>query len=209
VTVTDRPRIASMTTPPGGTSGASGAGEGRWRLPVLVLLSLLLVASLAFLGWALYERRDADEGAVRVRSTQTTGEQRERDAVMSVARQFVINTGTYGPEDLDDKGQMPGYRSRVEDLITTKFKASFEEQVPVAEQMVAKFALVRTAAVFSTGVATLDDDSASVLVAGAFTDKYGKAATGDPHQFRWEVRLVKVEGAWLVDLYDVIGSAKK
>jgi len=195
-----------MTTPPVGTSGA---GDGGWRLPVLVLLSLLLVASMAFLGWALYQRRDTDEGGVRVRAGQTTGEQRERDAVMSVARQFVINTSTYGPEDLDDKGQMPGYRDRVEELITTKFKASFEDQVPVAEQMVAKFGQVRKAEVFSAGVATLDDDSATVLVAGAFTDKYGKAAAGDPHQFRWEVRLVKVKGAWLVDRYDVIGSVKQ
>lgn len=194
-----------MTTPPT-TSGVPGAGDGRWRLPALALLSLLLVASLGFLGWVLSERRDADEGGLRVRSSQTTGEQRERDDVMSVARQFVLRTGTYGPEDLDDKGQMPGYRERVTELITTKFATSFKEQVPVAEKMVAQFGLVRKADVFGAGVATLDDDSASVLVAGAFTDTYGKAAAGDPHQFRWEVRLVKVRGEWLVDVYDVVGG---
>ena len=58
---------------------------------------------------------------------------------------------------------------------------------------------------FSTGVATLDADSATALVAGTFTDTYrtakgeraGPAAPGRRSGSRWT--LVKTDGEWLVD----------
>ena len=55
--------------------------------------------------------------------------------------------------------------------------------------------------------------NSTALVAGTFTDTYAKGAKADarglePAPFRIEVRLVKVDGTWLVDDFSpVTGSA--
>ncbi len=67
---------------------------------------------------------------------------------------------------------MPAYRERVGEVITPKFKASFEKEAGVAEQLVAQSQAARVAEVFATGVSDLDPDSATALVAGTFTDTY-------------------------------------
>lgn len=172
-----------------------------WRLPVLGLLVLLLVASLVFLVLVALDRRDPDGGGLRLGSDSTSADQRTREELMQRTEQFVLRMGTYGPEDLDDKGKLPGYTERVKEMITTQFATEFEESVQVAEQMVKQFAHQRRVAVYGVGVAAADDDSATVLVAGGFTDKFGKAAADAPIQFRWQVKLVTVDGDWLVDDY--------
>jgi Mce-associated membrane protein len=172
-----------------------------WRLPVFGLLVVLLLASATFLGWALVDRRDSYGGGVRLSADQGTGQDDVRDEVRNRTEQFVLRMGTYGPDLLDDKSEMPEYRKRVKELITTKFATSFDEEVTVAEQTVAQVGLVRKAAVFAVGVATLEDDTATALVAGAFTDRFGKGAAGEPRQFRWQVSLVLVDGEWRIDDY--------
>jgi hypothetical protein len=125
--------------------------------------------------------------------------QREREAVMAQTEQFMLRMGTYGPDLLDEKGGMPEYRQRVEEVITPKFAVSFEKEAATAEQLVAQAKISRQAQVFATGVSTIDEDSATALVAGSFTDSYPKAGQRDPSPFRIEVDLVKVKGKWLVD----------
>jgi hypothetical protein len=125
--------------------------------------------------------------------------QREREAVMAQTEQFMLRMGTYGPDLLDEKGGMPEYRQRVEEVITPKFAVSFEKEAATAEQLVAQAEISRQAQVFATGVSTIDEDSATALVAGSFTDSYPKAGQRDPSPFRIEVDLVKVKGKWLVD----------
>ena len=120
--------------------------------------------------------------------------QSEREAVMAQTEQFMLRMGTYGPDLLDDKGAMPEYRQRVEDVITPKFAVSFEKEATTAEQIVAQAQISRQASVFATGVSAIDDDSATALVAGAFTDSYPKTGAREPAPFRIEVSLVKVEG---------------
>lgn len=179
------------------------SAPARWRLPVFGLLVVLLLASVVGLVWVVVDRQDTDGGGGGLSSDQAD----VRDAVRNNTEQFVLRMGTYGPDLLDDKGEMPDYRKRVREMITTKFATSFDESVTVAEQMVAQFALVRKADVFSVGVATLEDDNATALVAGAFTDKYGKGATDEPRQFRWQVSLVRVDGEWRVDDYVPVTGA--
>jgi hypothetical protein len=114
---------------------------------------------------------------------------------------------------LDDSGQMPEYRDQVREVITPKFAADFDKEVATAEQLVAQGGITRTADVFATAVSSIDDDSARVLVAGAFTDSYQqgegkKARTVDqePLPFRFTVDLVMIEGKWLVDDFSPVSS---
>jgi Mce-associated membrane protein len=186
------------TTPVPATESRRSPG---WRLPVLGLLVLLLVASIVFLVLVAVDRRDSDGGGLRLESDSTTSAQRTREELMQRTEQFVLRMGTYGPEDLDDKGKLPGYTERVKEMITTQFATEFDESVQVAEQMVVQFAHQRSVDVYGVGVVSADDDSATVLVAGGFTDKFGKAAADAPIQFRWQVELVTVGGDWLVDDY--------
>lgn len=189
------------------TTASPNRPAQRWRLPLLVLLAVALIAASVWLGVLVLDRTDSDDGPVRVRAEQTTDDERVREDVMAATRQFVLNMGTYGPEDLDDKGKMPGYRDRVKPLLTTSFGTQFEEAITVAEQLVAKFAQKREADVYGVGVASFDNDSAKALIAGALTDSFGKGEQEDPRQFRWEVDLVKVDGDWLVDNYEPVGAA--
>jgi len=134
---------------------------------------------------------------------------------MSQARQFALRINTYGPDLLDAKsGQMPKYRAQVEEVITAKFRASFEKDgVPLAEASVSQTGLKRTAQVYSTGVAAIDDGTATVLVAGSFTNAYPKKkgsstyGAADPEPYRFEVSMVKTGGKWLVDNFAPVESA--
>lgn len=161
-----------------------------FRLVLLVVLLVVALGSGGVLGYLLLSRSSG------------TDSQPERDEVMSVARQFMLAINTYGPKLLDDQNQMPEYRSSVSALITPKFQASFDQNVGIAEQT-AKAGLTRSADVFSTGVSDLGPDSATVLVAGSFTNAYknakGKDVQDEPAPFRVTVSVIKVDGKWLVD----------
>lgn len=177
-------------TPPGGS---------RFRV---VLLAVLLVVALASAGTLV---------ALLVRGGGTDS-QPERDTTMKVAREFMVRLNTYGPDDLDAQSkQMPGYRKAVTALITPKFKASFEKSVSLAEQTVAQVQLERKADLFGAGVSSLDSDSATVLVAGSFTNAYdqsdGKRFTDEPAPFRVAVQLVRINGTWLVDDFAPVSAA--
>ncbi|MEJ7773816.1 MAG: hypothetical protein WKF72_03320 [Nocardioidaceae bacterium] len=176
--------------PPGPVS----SGASPFRLLLLGALVVLLLASVGTSIWLLAGR-----------SGQADDVQAERDAAMAQARQFMLRVNTYGPEQLDERGELPEYRELVEEVITPKFAASFAEGVTAAEQTVSEVGLGRTAQVYAVGVTTLDLDSATALVAGSFTNSYPRPKNPDeriedePAPFRVEVSLVKIEGTWLVD----------
>src|SRR5690606_31872604 len=90
-------------------------------------LAVLCVASAAALVWLLQRQSSASPGGL--------AEPAERERVMSVTDQFVKRLGTYGPDLVDDSGQMPDYRKQVREVITPKFAADFDEQVTTAEQL--------------------------------------------------------------------------
>jgi hypothetical protein len=169
-----------------------------FRFLLLGFLVLVLLAGAGISIWLL-STRGSEALGVQGGASET---QAERDAVMSQTRQFMLRMGTYGPDQLEE-GQLPEYRELVTEVITPKFEASFEESVATAEQLVAQAGVSREAEVFSTGVVTLDSDSATALVAGTFTDTYrtaqGQEQEQRPVPFRIEVDLVRTEGEWLVD----------
>jgi hypothetical protein len=165
----------------------------RFRRGLFAALVAIVVVGAVALAWLV-----AGRGVGAVGGGQGDV-QREREAVMAQTEQFMLRMGTYGPDLLDEKGGMPEYRQRVEEVITPKFAVSFEKEAATAEQLVAQAKISRQAQVFATGVSTIDEDSATALVAGSFTDSYPKAGQRDPSPFRIEVDLVKVKGKWLVD----------
>ena len=186
-------------------AGSAPVQSPRFRRGLLVVLTVIVVAGLMTLVWLVSSR---GVGAVGVGGDQEQV-QGEREAVMAQTEQFMLRMGTYGPDLLDDKGAMPEYRQRVEDVITPKFAVSFEKEAATAEQLVAQAKISRQASVFATGVSTLDDDSATALVAGAFTDSYPETGAREPAQFRIEVSLVKVKGEWLVDNFTPVTGAEE
>lgn len=177
----------------------------RVRFATAAALALVVAACVALLVSMTLAGRSSAGGGLDLPD--------ERDQVMSLTDQFVKRLGTYSPDMLDQSGQMPEYRTQVREVITPKFAADFDKEVATAEQLVAQGGITRTADVFATAVSSIDDDSARVLVAGAFTDSYDrgtgkKARTVDqePLPFRFTVDLVMIGGRWLVDDFSPVSS---
>jgi hypothetical protein len=168
-------------------------------------LALVVAVCVALLVWlAAGGRASAGGGLDQVE---------EREQVMSMTDQFVTRLGTYSPDMLDRSGQMPDYREQVREVITPKFAADFDKEVAAAEQLVAQGRITRTVDVFATAVSSIDDDSARVLVAGAFNDSYAQgsgkksaAVDQEPLPFRFTVDLVTLDGEWLVDDFTPVSS---
>lgn len=181
------------------------APAARFRLVLLIVLSVVLVLSIGtFVGLAV--TGESSPTAIFDGDADETDET-DRQAVMSQAQQFILRVNTYGPDLLADDGTMPEYRELVREVITDKFAASFEESVPAAESTVSQAGFSRAAEVFGAGVSVIDDDSATALVAGSFTNSYpvdaedldGERQDDLPLPFRVRIELVKVGGEWLVD----------
>ena len=190
----------STTTDPGpdtetgeATDRTSQSRSSLLRWGVLALLIAVILAGVGYVGWQL--TRGADESVVS-----------QREQAMSAADKFVGRVNTYGPEDIgSDKKTMPKYRKDVGVLLTPKFEKSFLGNVTFAEATVAQQGVGRTSSVHSTGVAGLDEDSATVLVVAELAISYPKAE-GSKERVeaarqlaRTEVELIKQNGKWLVD----------
>lgn len=196
---------ATSTTDSAGPGPAPGSRLLRVLVPVLVLVLLGCLGSLVYLAGS----RSAEGASFGDRVASVfegdTSQAREREVAMSQAKQFVLRLNTYGPQLLDENNAMPEYRELVTEVITPKFATDFEENAALAEQTVAQAGVGRTGEVFATGTSAIDGDSATVLVAGSFTNSYpdpqdpeGRIDT-DSLPFRFEVSLKKIDGEWLVD----------
>jgi Mce-associated membrane protein len=186
--------------PDSGTTGSAKTSSGRRaRALVAAFLALVVVASGATLVWLVSQR-----------SGEPAEVQREREQVMSVARSFVLRINTYGPDLLAEDGTMPAYREEVEEVISSKLEASFTESAGLAEATVSQAGLGRTAEVFAAGVLSIDDDSATALVAGEFTNTYpdpeddAQRVEDLPLPLRLRIEMVKVDGEWLVDDFEPV-----
>ena len=180
----------------------------RVRVAIAAALALVVAVCVALLIWLSVAGRASADGGLDLPD--------EREQVMSTTDQFVKRLGTYSPDMVDDSGQMPAYREQVREVITPKFAADFDKQVATAEQLVAQGGITRTADVFATAVSSIDDDSARVLVAGAFTDSYRQGKGDDartvdqePLPFRFTVDLVVIEGEWLVDDFTPVSAPEE
>jgi Mce-associated membrane protein len=183
------------------TTGSEGTPRSAtFRLVLLGVLVVALLASAGILVWLLADRRgEADDV------------QSQREEVMSQTEQFVLRLNTYGPEQLDDQNHLPDYEKQVTDVITPKFATDFEKSgLPIAEKVVAQSGYARAAKVYGVGVEAMDEDSATAIVAAGLSGSYPdpkhpddatKRLSTAADVLRWEVKLVKVDGTWLVDDY--------
>jgi Mce-associated membrane protein len=207
----------SEATPEIAPGTATRRGQAALRWAVLGVLAAVILASLGYLGTRVV-RDGTGSGWGRVSSAFSADDslQGERDAAMSQARQFALRVNTYGPDLLDaQSGQMPKYRSQVEAVVTAKFRTDFEKSgVPLAEATVSQAGIKRTAQVYATGVAAIDSDTATVLVAGSFTNSYPKKkgstkyVAAAPSPYRFEVSMVRTGGKWLVDSFTPVEKAE-
>ncbi|WP_244931429.1 hypothetical protein [Nocardioides sp. W7] len=190
-----------MTSSPHDPAGSAAAPRSaRFRAVLLVALVVLLLCSAGAVVWLLAARGgDAED------------RQGQRDAVMSQARQFMLRSYTYGPDDLDEAGRLAENRAQVEEVVSDKFGAAYEESIAAIEQLVKSQGVGQSAQVHGVGVQYLDGDSARALVAGesTFTQRAEDGSTQDvqTQTFRMVVDLVKVDGAWLVDDSNIASAA--
>ena len=132
------------------------------------VLVLVLLASLGSLIWLLAGRRGDAEDL-----------QREREAVMAQAGQFMLRMGTYGPDLLDDQGAMPEYREPGQGASSRPSSPPPSTRRPAPPSSWSRRPAWRgRRRCFATGVSTIDSDSATALVAGTFTDTYAKGGAG-------------------------------
>lgn len=149
------------------------------RTAMVAVLALLLVAAVAAGTWG-YTRMSSAEDELEARAD-----------VVSVAEQFTVAVNNYDSESIDQ------YQSTVDKLLSTKFQGQFNEAMQDIVTRVQQAKMQSEGKVLASGVATIDDDSARVLVVSDASVK----TVYDQRQrhFRWEVSLVKVDGKWLVD----------
>jgi Mce-associated membrane protein len=147
---------------------------------VIAVLALVLVLGVATAVWFELKVRDSDR------------QERQRAEAVSAASQFAVRMDTFDGKDMD------AYSKKVQELLTTKYKSEFDKQFQPFKQVYSQAQAVGTGKVVMSGVASYDDDSATVLVVhdGSVKSKLGQSQVR--HQ-RWSVDLVKVDGRWLVD----------
>jgi hypothetical protein len=143
------------------------------------VLVLLLVAAVAAGIWG-FARLSSAEKEIDARAD-----------VVRVAEQFAVAVNNF------DSNSVADYSSTVSELLSTKFRGEYDKAMEDIVTSVQEAEMESEGEVLASGVATIDDDSARVLVVSDATVK----TVFDERQrhFRWEVSLVKVEGKWLVD----------
>ena len=197
------------------------------RRAILAVLVLVIVACLGTVAVIVLTRGTGDGLGDRLSSLQDdsvpgTGVSENREQLLTLSREFATRFNTYDESMLDDAGHLPDYAA-VEDLMTPKFGSVFAENVGYAEQTVSQLGVASAATVYAVGVASQDEDSAEVLVAGTVELSYpvpddkgkgddqqsGIDPEGDeerlstgPQRFRYQLSMVKVDGSWFVDDVD-------
>jgi Mce-associated membrane protein len=165
------------------TDGRPGSSGGL-RAAMAAVLVLLLVAAVAVGIWG-YTRLSAAEDELEARS-----------AVVRVAESFMVQFNTYDPEGVDE------YVESVNELLSTSAKTTFGKQLEDITTLIRETELESEGKVHASGVASLDQDSARVLVVA---DAEATSASGPVQRhFRWEISLVQVDGEWLVDDFEPV-----
>ncbi|MDP9821990.1 hypothetical protein J2S59_001799 [Nocardioides massiliensis] len=118
-------------------------------------------------------------------------ESQERTAVIRVAEQFTAEVNNYDADSIDQ------YRDTVGELLTTKFRAEFDQAMEDIVTQVDEAKMTSQGEILVSGVSSIDPDSAEVLVVAdaAVTTVFDQLN----RHFRWKITLAKVDGDWLVD----------
>jgi len=161
------------------------------RLPLramtFVLLALAFLALIAIVAEVVW---------LRPRYDDLTHRQDDRKEVVALTQRWATLTNTYSPETFD------AWEEQVSALLSTRFRAEFEEETAALRPTIEQIKLTSKGTVLKTGVASLDDDSAVVLVV-ADADTTSTVRPAQRH-FRWQVDLVKVDDEWRGDDFTAV-----
>jgi hypothetical protein len=156
------------------------AGLSRAIAAVLALIVLVAAAVVVY-----------ELVSVRPRYLDARAEEHARTEVVRSAERFVVEANNFDASDL------PTLKQRIAPMLTTKFRTDFESTIDDILTQIEQAKLVSKGEVLRSAVASVDADSAEVLVVA---DASAQSSFGTrARHFRWSVDLVKVDGRWLVD----------
>jgi Mce-associated membrane protein len=155
------------------------------RLSRGIATTLAVVAALALVAIVV------ELVLLRPRYQEARADERTRTEVAQVAEQFAVQVNNYDTGSIDD------YQESVRALLTTKFAGEFEKAMGDIVTSVNEAQMSSQGKVLTSAVASVDPDSAEVLVVADANVK--TVFDTRARHFRWEVSLVKVDGTWLVD----------
>ncbi|HEX6516915.1 MAG TPA: hypothetical protein VF049_15200 [Nocardioidaceae bacterium] len=128
---------------------------------------------------------------LRPRYQDVQSQKQARTDVVRVAQRFTVEVNNYDAKSID------GYKQRIAPMLSTRFRGEFDHAMKDIMASVKQTDMSSKGQVLASGVASLDPDSAEVLVV---SDAEVKTVFDTRvRHFRWEVSLVKVDGRWLVD----------
>lgn len=179
----------------GGTAGpatdAAARPPARWRVALTAALATLLVVGLAAAGYLSYRWHHPTTEPFRPTAGSAVPPDADRRDALAVAEQFALRMDTVDGSDVD------GYVEGINEMLTTKARTENVKTFEAMKQSYAAAEVKGTGEVLQKGLADIDRDSATVLVAH---DADVTTTQGDiEHHYRWSVELVKVDGAWRVD----------
>jgi Mce-associated membrane protein len=174
-----------------GDPGPSGRGPQHRRTIATVLAAvtvLALAGVVVLLTWLRGETSEIDAA------------QQDRLEVTQATERFVESWNTFTPENAEQ------YVEDIAPLLSTKFRTEFTDSAEdvltgIEQQQLSSEGevLVDTDGIPLVGIATLDQDSAEVLVVSdADRESSGQQVV---RHWRWQVSLVQVDGEWLVDAF--------
>ena len=162
--------------------------DDRSRTPVARwgLLGLFAVLALAALVVVVVEVT-----TLRPRSQQVAADRADRSDVVRVAERFTVQVNNY------DVGSVDHYQASITPMLSPKFKQDFDKAMTDIVASVKQAKMTSKGQVLTSAVASIDPDSAQVLVVSDASVK--TVFDTRARHFRWEIALVKIHDRWLVD----------
>ncbi len=166
-------------------NGARGGMSPRLSWGITGVLGLLAVLAAVALVLEL--------AVLRPHYQQARADDQARADVTRVAERFTVQVNNYSVDSLDS------YESAITPMLSPKFKGEFDKAMQEILGQVKQSKVTSKGQVLTSAVASVDPDSAQVLVVA---DANAKSIFGTRvRHFRWEVSLVRIDGKWLVDNY--------
>jgi len=162
---------------------------------VALALLAVFVLGAALSGVFVYRQNHlTDKPFSLLNSGRELDDSGEVGRVKAVSEQFALRMDSLSSKDV------PGYIDNVAEVLTTRCRADFEKSESALTGSIGTVAFETQGFIRSTGVTTLDDDSATVMVVH---DSQKTAESGQSllSAYRWTISLRKVNGTWLVDKF--------